>query len=73
VTKSKKVKVNERNSVVNNIAKGLDSGNCPAEMEMLSVKDEFNEYILTSLRTKWGIDAYFVKSQFGEQFYLTLI
>ena len=73
MTKSKKVKVNERNSVVNNIAKGMNSANSPPEMELLSVKDKFNEYILTSLRTKWGIDAYFVKSQFGEQFYLTLI
>ena len=33
----------------------------PFEREELSVKDKFNEYILTTLRTKWGIDINFVK------------
>lgn len=39
----------------------------PAEIEELSVNDKFNEYILTSLRTKWGIDLDFVSIEFGEQ------
>lgn len=39
----------------------------PAEIEELSVNDKFNEYILTSLRTKWGIDLDFVSSEFGAQ------
>ena len=42
-------------------------------MEELSVKDKFNEYILTTLRTKWGIDQDFVSSEFGEQMSLELI
>jgi oxygen-independent coproporphyrinogen-3 oxidase len=28
----------------------------PFEMEILSLNDQFNEYIMTSLRTMWGID-----------------
>ncbi len=45
----------------------LAENKIPAEIEELSVKDKFNEYIMTTLRTKWGIDAEFVKSEFGEQ------
>lgn len=38
----------------------------PAEIEELSLKDKFNEYILTSLRTKWGVDLNFVAGEYGE-------
>ncbi len=36
----------------------LKIGNIPFEIEILSKKDVFNEYIMTSLRTKWGCDIY---------------
>lgn len=35
---------------------GLGSGNIPAETEILSETDKLNEYIMTSLRTSWGLD-----------------
>jgi len=36
------------------------------EEEILSEKDHFNEYILTSLRTKWGLDLHHIVSRFGK-------
>ena len=35
-------------------------------METLSEADKFNEYVMTRLRTIWGIDLGFVKNTFGE-------
>ena len=35
---------------------GLGLGNIPAETEVLSETDKLNEYIMTSLRTSWGLD-----------------
>lgn len=39
-----------------NYIKALETNNIPATLEILSVPDQVNEYILTSLRTKWGCD-----------------
>lgn len=36
----------------------------PMEMEILSQKDKFNEYLMTMLRTKWGIDLDYLKNKF---------
>lgn len=43
-------------NVSNNIKyiKSIESNAIPATLEVLSVPDQVNEYILTSLRTKWG-------------------
>ena len=38
----------------------------PFEIEELSESNKFNEYVLTSLRTIWGIDILFVESEFGQ-------
>ena len=35
------------------------------EMEELSLQDKLNEYIMTSLRTKWGVDLDYLKNNFG--------
>jgi len=35
---------------------GLSIGDIPAETEVLSENDKLNEYIMTSLRTSWGLD-----------------
>jgi oxygen-independent coproporphyrinogen-3 oxidase len=35
---------------------GIGSGMIPAETEILSDIDKLNEYIMTSLRTSWGLD-----------------
>jgi oxygen-independent coproporphyrinogen-3 oxidase len=37
------------------------------EKELLSEVDQFNEYILTSLRTIWGIDAEVLKNKFSSE------
>jgi len=36
----------------------------PAEKEILSAKDKLNEYIMTSLRTMWGLSLQHVKDHF---------
>lgn len=34
----------------------IQSGNLSSEQEVLSKYDKYNEYIMTGLRTKWGVD-----------------
>tara|TARA_R110002050_G_scaffold244268_1_gene380898 strand:- start:53909 stop:55039 length:1131 start_codon:yes stop_codon:yes gene_type:complete len=48
--------------------KTLNMNTLAAEVEVLSKKDQFNEHILTRLRTKWGIDQNQIKMQFGASF-----
>jgi oxygen-independent coproporphyrinogen-3 oxidase len=38
------------------------------EKEILSEKERFNEYVLTSLRTIWGIDLNYLKTNFNSDF-----
>jgi oxygen-independent coproporphyrinogen-3 oxidase len=35
---------------------GMEAGKIPAETELLTETDRLNEYIMTSLRTMWGLD-----------------
>jgi oxygen-independent coproporphyrinogen-3 oxidase len=46
--------------------KGIQSSEPAFEKEMLSEADRFNEYVMTRLRTIWGIDLTFIKTTFGE-------
>lgn len=46
----------------------IEKGEVPAELEVLSRADRFNEYMMTSLRTKWGVDAEYLKRNFEEEF-----
>lgn len=43
---------------------GLAEGKIPFEVITLSKEDQVNEYILTSLRTKWGCDIELLKSKY---------
>lgn len=45
--------------------KGIDEGKVPIEVITLSPEDQVNEYILTSLRTKWGCDLNQLKAKYG--------
>lgn len=45
--------------------KSINAGELPFELETLSVKDRLNEYIMTALRTKWGISLHYVEEHFG--------
>jgi len=40
-----------------------------SEFEELSFNDRFNDYVLTSLRTMWGLDLELVKKEFGDMYY----
>ncbi|MBE8722123.1 radical SAM family heme chaperone HemW [Sphingobacterium pedocola] len=44
---------------------GVAEGPLHIETEQLSLEDRVNEYIMTSLRTMWGIDLNKVKNEFG--------
>lgn len=46
----------------------LDGKTLPKEEEILSQKDVFNEYIMTSLRTMWGCDLKKVEHEFDFNF-----
>jgi len=39
----------------------------PAEVEVLSNQQKFNEYIMTSLRTIWGCDSNYIEQTFGTE------
>lgn len=44
----------------------IDAGLIPFTMEVLSISDRYNEYIMTSLRTMWGVDGAEIQKHFGE-------
>jgi len=46
----------------------LESSKLPEIVEELSLKDRFNEYVMTSLRTMWGTDLQKIKADFGKDF-----
>jgi oxygen-independent coproporphyrinogen-3 oxidase len=45
----------------------LQEGRLSFEQEQLSEKDRYNEYIMVSLRTMWGIDLDYIAGAFGNQ------
>lgn len=38
------------------------------EREELTLDDRYNEYIMTSLRTMWGVDLEYIRANFGEKY-----
>lgn len=49
--------------------KAVNSGSQYWEMEELDIRTRFNEYIMTSLRTMWGIDLEYVEQKFEKEGY----
>jgi oxygen-independent coproporphyrinogen-3 oxidase len=47
--------------------KAIEQGKTAGEFETLTTIDKFNEYLITGLRTIWGIDKAFILKEFGEQ------
>ena len=43
----------------------IQNGNISAEKEVLTEKDHLNDYLLTSLRTMWGLDTAVIEKKFG--------
>ncbi|HTB30505.1 MAG TPA: radical SAM family heme chaperone HemW [Bacteroidia bacterium] len=61
--------VSRQFNVTNNMKfiKGINAGKPEFEMEILTEENKFNEYIMTHLRTIWGISPGFIKENFGEK------
>ncbi|WP_040280372.1 radical SAM family heme chaperone HemW [Psychroserpens damuponensis] len=62
---------NERSWNVRNNSKyitAIEAGTCPKETEILSVTDSYNEYIMTGLRTVWGVSLVKVETQYGLEY-----
>jgi oxygen-independent coproporphyrinogen III oxidase len=53
--------------------KALENNTINYTEEILSKNQQYNEYILTSLRTFWGTDLTYIKNNFGNQFVTTCI
>lgn len=51
----------------------LNEGTYFYEKEVLKLSDRFNDYLIISLRTKWGADLNYIKSEFGEATRTTLL
>lgn len=51
-----------------NYLKSIENYIIPAEKEDLDMNSRYNDYILTSLRTMWGVDFEFIKNSFGPQY-----
>ena len=49
--------------------KAIEEGGEYSEYEELSFTDRFNDYVLTSLRTMWGLNLDIVKNEFGDLYY----
>lgn len=45
--------------------KAIENNELPAEKEKLTVADRYNEYVMTGLRTIWGVSVTRVEQEFG--------
>ena len=43
----------------------MNANNIYFEEEILTINQQYNEYVLTNLRTMWGININVIKSKFG--------
>ena len=48
--------------------KSIQENKLPSELEILSISDRYNEYIMTGLRTVWGVSLDRIKSEFGTEY-----
>jgi oxygen-independent coproporphyrinogen-3 oxidase len=57
-------------NVSNNIIylKAIHEEKLPNETEMLSVTDRYNEYVMTGLRTIWGVSLDRIENEFGKSY-----
>jgi len=47
-----------------NYMKEINVGSIPSEVEILSPENQINEYIMTQLRTHWGVDLNYLREKF---------
>ncbi len=48
--------------------KAIEQGELPMEIETLTKTDQYNEYIMTGLRTIWGVSLHKVSNDYGESY-----
>ncbi len=48
--------------------KKIEENVLPIEIETLSTTDRYNEFVMTGLRTIWGVDLARIESEFGENY-----
>ena len=48
--------------------KSIQENQLPSEKEMLTISDRYNEYIMTGLRTIWGVSLQRIESEFGTMY-----
>jgi len=48
-------------------AEGINKGVLGGKREILTPTEQLNDYLITSLRTMWGIDFRYITNQFGEE------
>jgi len=61
----------ERSWNINNntkYLKALQENKLPKEIEKLSITDKYNEYVMTRLRTSWGVSLQKVEDTFGDSY-----
>ncbi|WP_394758005.1 radical SAM family heme chaperone HemW [Flavobacterium sp.] len=53
--------------------KSISENQLPSETEILSESDRYNEYVMTGLRTIWGVSLDKIEAEFGERYHKYLI
>jgi oxygen-independent coproporphyrinogen-3 oxidase len=53
--------------------KAIQNDALPSESEMLTKRDRYNEYVMTGLRTIWGVSFERVRTEFGLKYYEYLL
>lgn len=48
--------------------KELSNNELPSEKEVLSIEDRYNEYVMTGLRTQWGVSLGKIEQKFGKEY-----
>lgn len=48
--------------------KSIEENQLPSETEILSKTDRYNEYIMTGIRTIWGVSLERIESEFGDKY-----
>lgn len=48
--------------------KSIQENKLPNEIEILSITDRYNEYVMTGLRTIWGVSLERIETEFGSEY-----
>ncbi len=53
--------------------KAIAAGEPPYEREELTLSDKLNDYLITRMRTRWGISLNYINDNFGEVYFNSII